>query len=153
MVLSSISTDYNIRKPEAPLTHSLAAKNARILAKAQKAGWKKLAAETEDYFSRLMTRCQVDLGDSPAGVSAMTTAQRLERVKQGKKDPDLLEQLFQFGRFCTIAHTRPGQLPCGLQGLWNPELRAAWMGCYFLNINSQMNQWPSRAGRIPEILS
>ena len=50
MVLSSISTDYNIRKPEAPLTHSLAAKNARILAKAQKAGWKKLAAETEDYF-------------------------------------------------------------------------------------------------------
>ena len=47
-----------------------------------------------------MTRCQVDLGDSPAGVSAMTTAQRLERVKQGKKDPDLLEQLFQFGRFC-----------------------------------------------------
>ena len=84
MVLSSISTDYNIRKPEAPLTHSLAAKNARILAKAQKAGWKKLAAETEDYFSRLMTRCQVDLGGSPAGVSAMTTAQRLERVKQGR---------------------------------------------------------------------
>ena len=150
MVLSSISTDYNIRKPEAPLTHSLAAKNARILAKAQKAGWKKLAAETEDYFSRLMTRCQVDLGDSPAGVSAMTTAQRLERVKQGKKDPDLLEQLFQFGRFCTIAHTRPGQLPCGLQGLWNPELRAAWMGCYFLNINSQMNQWPSHVTGLGE---
>lgn len=116
LVLSSISTDYNIRKPETPLTHSLTAKNARILAKAQKAGWKKLAAETEDYFSRLMTRCQVDLGDSPAGVSAMTTAQRLERVKQGKKDPDLLEQLFQFGRFSTIVHTRPGQLPCGLQG-------------------------------------
>lgn len=150
MVLSSISTDYNIRKPEAPLTHSLAAKNARILAKAQKAGWKKLAAETEDYFSRLMTRCQVDLGDSPAGVSTMTTAQRLERVKQGKKDPDLLEQLFQFGRFCTIAHTRPGQLPCGLQGLWNPELRAAWMGCYFLNINSQMNQWPSHVTGLGE---
>ena len=73
MVLSSISTDYNIRKPEAPLTHSLAAKNARILAKAQKAGWKKLAAETEDYFSRLMTRCQVDLGDSPAGESPRST--------------------------------------------------------------------------------
>lgn len=150
LVLSSISTDYNIRKPETPLTHSLTAKNARILAKAQKAGWKKLAAETEDYFSRLMTRCQVDLGDSPAGVSAMTTAQRLERVKQGKKDPDLLEQLFQFGRFCTIVHTRPGQLPCGLQGLWNPELRAAWMGCYFLNINSQMNQWPSHVTGLGE---
>ena len=150
LVLSSTSTDYNIRKPEEPLTHSLADKNRQILAKAQKKGWKKLAAETEDYFSRLMMRCQVDLGDSPPEVSAMTTPERLERVKQGEKDPDLLEQLFQFGRFCTIVHTRPGQLPCGLQGLWNPELRAAWMGCYFLNINSQMNQWPSYATGLGE---
>lgn len=62
LVLSSTSTDYNIRKPEEPLTHSLADKNRQILAKAQKKGWKKLAAETEDYFSRLMMRCQVDLG-------------------------------------------------------------------------------------------
>ena len=106
LVLSSTSTDYNIRKPEEPLTHSLADKNRQILAKAQKKGWKKLAAETEDYFSRLMMRCQVDLGDSPPEVSAMTTPERLERVKQGEKDPDLLEQLFQFGRFCTIVHTR-----------------------------------------------
>lgn len=50
LVLSSTSTDYNIRKPEEPLTHSLADKNRQILAKAQKKGWKKLAAETEDYF-------------------------------------------------------------------------------------------------------
>lgn len=150
LVLSSTSTDYNLRKPEAPLTGSLSDRNSRLLKKAEKMGWKKLARETEDYFSRLMLRCQVDLGDSPPEVSAMATPQRLERVKQGGKDPDLLEQLFQFGRFCTIVHTRPGQLPCGLQGLWNPELRAAWMGCYFLNINSQMNQWPSHATGLGE---
>lgn len=150
LVLSSTSTDYNIRKPEAPLTHSLTDKNRKTLERAQKKSWKNLAAETEQYFSRLMMRCQVDLGDSPPQVSAMTTPERLERVKQGKKDPDLLEQLFQFGRFCTIVHTRPGQLPCGLQGLWNPEMRAAWMGCYFLNINSQMNQWPSRVTGLGE---
>lgn len=150
LVLSSTSTDYNIRKPESPLTHHLADKNTQILEKARKKGWKKLAEETEDYFSRLMMRCQVDLGDSPPQVSAMTTSQRLERVRQGETDPDLLEQLFQFGRFCTIVHTRPGQLPCGLQGLWNPEMRAAWMGCYFLNINSQMNQWPSHVTGLGE---
>lgn len=143
LILSSTSTDYNIRKPESPLTHSLSNRNTQILAKARKKDWKKLAAETENYFSRLMMRCQVDLGDSPSEVSGMTTAQRLERVRRGETDPDLLEQLFQFGRFCTIVHTRPGQLPSGLQGLWNPEMRAAWMGCYFLNINSQMNQWPA----------
>lgn len=150
LVLSSTSTDYNIRKPASPLTHHLADKNTQILEKARKKGWKKLEEETENYFSRLMMRCQVDLGDSPPQVSAMTTSQRLERVRQGETDPDLLEQLFQFGRFCTIVHTRPGQLPCGLQGLWNPEMKAAWMGCYFLNINSQMNQWPSHVTGLGE---
>lgn len=143
LVLSSTATDYNIKQPESPLTHSLSDKNDQILAKAQKKGWKKLARETGDYFSNLMMRCQVDLGDSPAEVSSMPTEQRIERVRKGELDPDLLEQLFQFGRFCTIVHTRPGQLPSGLQGLWNPELHAAWKGCYFFNINSQMNQWPS----------
>ena len=67
LVLSSTSTDYNIRKPEVPLKHSLAGRNSQILAKARKKDWKKLAAETENYFSRLMLRCQVDLGDSPPG--------------------------------------------------------------------------------------
>lgn len=150
LVLSSISTDYNIRKPESPLKENLGNRNTQFLAKANKKGWKKLEEETANYFSRLMMRCQVDLGDSPPEVSAMTIAQRLKRIKDGQKDPDLVEQLFQFGRFCTIAHTRPGQLPCGLQGLWNPELRAAWMGCYFLNINSQMNQWPSHVTGLGE---
>lgn len=150
LVLSSTSTDYNIRKPESPLKENLGNRNTQILAKANKKGWKQLEEETANYFSRLMMRCQVDLGDSPPEVSAMTINQRLKRVKDGQKDPDLVEQLFQFGRFCTIAHTRPGQLPCGLQGLWNPELRAAWMGCYFLNINSQMNQWPSHVTGLGE---
>lgn len=149
LVLSSISTDYNIRKPETPLTHSLTAKNARILAKAQKAGWKNWRRKRKIIFPA-HDALPGGSGRFPGRVSAMTTAQRLERVKQGKKDPDLLEQLFQFGRFCTIVHTRPGQLPCGLQGLWNPELRAAWMGCYFLNINSQMNQWPSHVTGLGE---
>lgn len=150
LVLSSTSTDYNIKNPEIPLTYSLTDKNAQILTKAQRKGWTQLSKETEHYFSRRMMRCQVDLGDTPADIVDLPISKRLERVKQGSKDPDLLEQLFQFGRFCTIVHTRPGQLPCGLQGLWNPEQKAAWMGCYFLNINSQMNQWPSHVTGLGE---
>lgn len=103
----------------------------------------KLRAATRKYFSERMNRCVVDLGDSAPEVRAMTTRERVARMKQnpGARDPDLLEQLFQFGRFCLISNSRPGALPCGLQGLWNPHLNAAWMGCYFFNINCEMNYW------------
>ncbi|MBQ2732311.1 MAG: glycoside hydrolase N-terminal domain-containing protein [Opitutales bacterium] len=103
----------------------------------------KLRAATHKYFSERMNRCVVDLGDSAPEVRAMTTRERVARMKQNPdaRDPDLLEQLFQFGRFCLISNSRPGALPCGLQGLWNPHLNAAWMGCYFFNINCEMNYW------------
>lgn len=104
---------------------------------------KKLRDATRKYFSERMNRCVVDLGDSAPEVRAMTTRERVARMKQNPdaRDPDLLEQLFQFGRFCLISNSRPGALPCGLQGLWNPHLNAAWMGCYFFNINCEMNYW------------
>lgn len=63
-----------------------------------------------------MTRCQVDLGDSPAGVSAMTTAQRLERVKQGKKDPDLLEQLSSSAASARLSTPGRGSFPAVYRG-------------------------------------
>ncbi|MBE6401219.1 MAG: hypothetical protein E7037_04225 [Verrucomicrobia bacterium] len=103
----------------------------------------KLRDATRKYFSERMNRCVVDLGDSEPEVQKMTTRERVARMKQNPdaRDPDLLEQLFQFGRFCLISNSRPGALPCGLQGLWNPHLNAAWMGCYFFNINCEMNYW------------
>lgn len=103
----------------------------------------KLRDATRKYFSERMNRCVVDLGDSAPEVQKMTTRERVARMKQNPdaRDPDLLEQLFQFGRFCLISNSRPGALPCGLQGLWNPHLNAAWMGCYFFNINCEMNYW------------
>lgn len=143
LVLSSTKTDYNSRKPDSPLKNDLGTLNRNILDAASRAGWKKLEQETAKYFSERMMRCQVDIGDTPAETAQKTTPERLQLVRQGGKDPDLIEQLFQFGRYCIIANTRPGALPCGLQGLWNPDLNAAWKGCFFLNINCQMNQWPA----------
>ena len=143
LVLSSTKTDYNSREPDSPLKNNLADLNRNILDAASRAGWKKLEQETAKYFSERMMRCQVDIGDTPAEIAQKTTPERIQLVKQGGKDPDLIEQLFQFGRYCIIANTRPGALPCGLQGLWNPDLNAAWKGCFFLNINCQMNQWPA----------
>lgn len=150
VVLSSTSTDYNAQNPEEPLQTPLDKSNKRILDRAARAGWARLREDTSAYFAERMNRCRIDLGDTPSSVAALDTPERLQRVQKGEEDPDLVELAFQFGRYCTIANTRPGALPCGLQGLWNPDMNAAWRGCYFLNINCQMNQWPSEVTGLSE---
>ena len=150
LALVSTSTDYNLAAPDRPRTADLSQENRARLDRSARLGWSPLAAETAAHFGALLGRCSVDIGDSPADLRALPTGARLERVRRGGRDPDLQEQLFQFGRYCLVANCRPGSLPSGLQGLWNPDLNAAWMGCYFLNINCQMNYWPAETTGLPE---
>lgn len=150
ILLASTSTDYNINSPAQPLQIDLSKKNISILNNAQKNGWSQLIREAQSYYAPLMERCQIDLGDSPTAIQNMTTPERVERLKKGGNDPDLIEQLFQFGRYCVISSSRPGGLPATLQGLWNPELVPPWQSCYFLNINCQMNYWPVEVTNLGE---
>ncbi len=150
VLLASTVTDYNIETPSQPLDIDLSQANKAILDRAQNLGWSQLAQEAESYFAPLMDRCQIDIGDSPEEVHSLTTPERLKRIKRGEKDPDLVEQLFQFGRYCVISNSRPGGLPSTLQGLWNPLMDPPWQSCYFLNINCQMNYWPVEATNLGE---
>ncbi|THG19820.1 alpha-L-fucosidase 2-like [Camellia sinensis] len=68
-----------------------------------------------------------------------------ERVKsfQTDEDPSLVELLFQYGRYLLISCSRPGTQVANLQGIWNKDIEPAWDGAQHLNINLQMNYWPS----------
>ncbi|RVW61376.1 Alpha-L-fucosidase 2 [Vitis vinifera] len=59
------------------------------------------------------------------------------------EDPSLVELLFQYGRYLLISCSRPGSQPANLQGIWNKDIEPAWDGAPHLNINLQMNYWPS----------
>lgn len=49
-----------------------------------------------------------------------------------------------FSRYLMIAGSRkPGVLPLTLQGLWNGYIEPPWGSKYTININAQMNYWPS----------
>lgn len=142
LILISYATDYHLEKPNEPLTEDLALMNAKHLKNAARKGWEVLLEENEMYMAPRMQRCQLDIGATAADIQALTTAERLALIKQGGEDPDLVELLFQFGRFCALANTRPNGLPSGLQGLWNPSMNPPWEAVFFLNVNCQMNQWP-----------
>lgn len=110
-------------------------------AAAQK-GFEALRADSVADYRRLYARVSLDLGGGEAG--GLPTDERLVRHARGERgDNALYTLLFNFGRYLTIAASRTGTQPMNLQGLWNEELTPPWNCNYTLNINTEMNYWPT----------
>jgi len=136
------ATDYNRSNPRSRQPQKLESLMPR-LDKTAAIDWSKLKLNAVNDHQELMQQCDIDLGATPPEISAKTTAERLNLVRKGGSDPDLLENFFQLGRHLLISSSRPGTLPPNLQGLWEPGMHAAWNGDFHLNINVQMNMWPA----------
>jgi len=111
---------------------------------------KPYAALREDHLAdhrSLFRRVSLDLGTSPA--AARATDERLRSADKAA-DPALIPLYFQFGRYLLIASSRPGGQPPNLQGLWNESLKPPWDSKYTVNINTEMNYWPSEVANLAE---
>ncbi|MGN7359713.1 glycoside hydrolase family 95 protein [Paenibacillus sp. SAF-054] len=84
----------------------------------------------------------------------LPTDQRLNRLKETLRDPDLAGQdmpgdpglmalYVQYGRYLLLSCSRPGTLAANLQGIWNHSFTPPWESKYTININTQMNYWPA----------
>ncbi|MBT2757812.1 glycoside hydrolase family 95 protein [Mesobacillus foraminis] len=89
-------------------------------------------------YKNLFDRVTFELG-SENQYSSLPTDERVR--KYGARDPELIELLFQYGRYLMISSSRPGTQPANLQGIWNKETRPPWSSNYTLNINAPMNYW------------
>ena len=107
-----------------------------------------LDAHVLDYQT-LFKRVDIDLGESVG--SYFTTDARIAAMQNGYVDTDLLELYYQFGRYLLIGSSRPGDLPANLQGIWADGLRPPWSADYHININIQMNYWPSWTTNLGEL--
>jgi len=101
-----------------------------------------------DYQS-LFNRVTLDLGSSDGNY--FTTDARIAAMQNGYTDTDLIELYYQFGRYLLISSSRPGDLPANLQGIWADGLRPPWSADYHININIQMNYWPSEITNLGEL--
>jgi alpha-L-fucosidase 2 len=101
-------------------------------------------ADTRALYRRLALRLDAPERDLP-------TPQRLAAYRDHPEGDPALEALFlAFGRYLLIATSRPGGLPAGLQGIWNPYPEAPWGNDYHSNINAQMVYWLAERGALPE---
>lgn len=111
------------------------------IAAAQKSGYQKLISRHTTDLARLTTAAIIDIGKTAADLLALPTDIRLVKYAAGGVDPDLEENMFQYGRYLLASCSRPGGLPANLQGLWNNSNTPAWASDYHNNINIQMNYW------------
>ncbi|HUU99770.1 MAG TPA: glycoside hydrolase family 95 protein [Bacteroidales bacterium] len=101
-----------------------------------------------DYQS-FFKRVDLDLGSGEGRF--FTTDARITAMQNGYVDIDLIELYYQFGRYLLISSSRPGNLPANLQGIWADGLRPPWSADYHININIQMNYWPSEITNLGEL--
>jgi len=113
---------------------------------------KKNYAEARDshiaFYQNYYKRVELDLGTSEAVKNPTDT--RIREFKTGD-DPQLVTTAFQFGRYLLISSSQPGGQPANLQGIWNEKLKAPWDGKYTININLEMNYWPSEVTNLSEM--
>jgi alpha-L-fucosidase 2 len=98
----------------------------------------------QHYFDRL----SIDLGVTDSVKNP--TNVRIEQFAKGN-DPQLVALCFQFGRYLLISSSRPGGQPANLQGIWNNQLHPPWDSKYTVNINTEMNYWPSEITNLSEM--
>jgi alpha-L-fucosidase 2 len=97
---------------------------------------------------RLFRRVTLDLAGDDR--SQIPTGERLEALKNGGEDPQLVALYFQYGRYLLLSSSRPGTMPANLQGLWADGLNPPWQADYHININIQMNYWPVEVCNLSE---
>jgi alpha-L-fucosidase 2 len=100
------------------------------------------------FYKRYFNRVKLDLGLTDAAKN--TTDIRIKNFAKGN-DPQLAELYFQFGRYLLICSSQPGSQPANLQGIWNGDLKGAWDSKYTININTEMNYWPSETTQLSEL--
>jgi len=101
-------------------------------------------ADYQSFFKRV----SLDLGVTDAAKNP--TDIRLKQFAMGN-DPQLVTLYFQFGRYLLISSSRPGGQPANLQGIWNDRLTPPWDSKYTVNINTEMNYWPSEITNLTEM--
>ncbi|WP_285246614.1 glycoside hydrolase family 95 protein [Pseudarthrobacter sp. efr-133-R2A-89] len=98
-------------------------------------------------YTALSDRMRLDLGVNTDEVDVNSL---LSKTSNDCDSRALATVIFAYGRYLTIAASRPGSRAMNLQGIWNENLLPPWRSNYTTNINLQMNYWPTEAIGLPE---
>jgi alpha-L-fucosidase 2 len=146
IIYFSVSTDYG-QSDDSWLSTS-----GRQLEKAEAKGYPQLKADHIADYRKLYDRVSMNFGDSSHSELPMDA--RIKLLAEGRdEDPHLYALFFQYGRYLTICGAREDSpLPLNLQGIWNDNqaCRMGWTCDYHLDINTEMNYYPTEITNLSE---
>ena len=116
---------------------------------AQRKSYSELIGDHISEYQTYFDRVTFELGSNP-DTAEKTTDQRVVDFEQGQ-DLSLIPLYYQFGRYLLISSSRPGTQAANLQGIWNQHLTPPWDSKYTVNINLEMNYWPSEITNLAEL--
>lgn len=141
MLVLSAATNYRFAQPEE--------RCIEVVNRAIEQKYETLREAHQADYEALFGRVNLELGDDHSK-RLIPTNKRLELMKQGEQDIDLMSTYFHFGRYLLISCSRPNALPATLQGIWNEHMLPPWDSKYTININLQMNYWPAEVCNLSE---
>ena len=170
-IITSIGTDYKNDYPKyrtGETKEQLAALVKGYVsgaeAKVKAGGYETLKEDHVNDYDHIFGRLDLNIGQA---VSDKTTDKLLEAYKKGtasETEKRYLElMLFQYGRYLTMGSSREtpvnedgtknerrATLPSNLQGIWVGANNSAWHSDYHMNVNLQMNYWPTYTTNMAE---
>ena len=147
-LLLSAGTDYDPQSPDYLTRSDWKGKVSTVAARAGSKGYAALRKAHLDDYHALYNRLSLNVGNT---TPELPTDELFVRYSKGEYDPAADVLYFQYGRYLTIASSRPGlDLPSNLQGLWNDSNMPPWQSDIHSNINVQMNYWPAEPTNLAE---
>lgn len=144
-IFISIASSFN---SYADISADPVARASQFLRDAEAKTYERLLLENILAYQKYFNRVRIDLGVTDSVENP--TDVRIARFAEGN-DPQLAALYFQFGRYLLISCSQPGGQPATLQGIWNKELYPPWDSKYTVNINTEMNYWPSEVTNLSEM--
>ena len=119
-----------------------------FIAKATKKGYNQILSDHLKAYKAQFDRVRLTLPASKASQSE--TTKRVADFASNGNDQALVALMFHFGRYLLISSSQPGGQAANLQGVWNQKKNAPWDSKYTININTEMNYWPSEVTNLQE---
>lgn len=158
VVYVSADTDYKNEYPSyrtGETAEELAKSVADTIDAAVEKGYADVKKDHIADHSNIFDRVDLDLGQVvPDKATDVLLADYKNGSNSDAENRALEVLLFQYGRYLTIASSRDGDLPANLQGVWQNRVgdanRVPWGSDYHMNVNLQMNYWPTYVTNMAE---
>lgn len=154
VILLAADTDYKNQYPDyrtGETDEELAQSVSDVLLAAVSKGYDSVKENAVADYKEIYDRVNLNMGQA----SELPTTELLNAYNDNtatKEMKSYLEVLmFQYGRYLQIASSRAGDLPANLQGVWNNRTASVpWGSDYHMNVNLQMNYWPTYVTNMEE---